>query len=253
LTSDTNKEAIERTGINNLMSTERNFGELRTANEKGFGSVKTNAGVNFAELRGTITTNFKESMLEVAKGNACLERQAAENAGNIKYSSLKNKTGLERQAGDNFANIQIKSQDNRHIIERQASDNLTHIQLRSLENKQVLERQAADYRSASQLEAFQNKEHLARQLAECCCEIKEMSIRQFGDLKEIGYRNQAEVLLKMDAKSYETNNLIREVDTIRIRDKMRKYQEENLLYKLRLCGDDRGRGRDDRDHDRDRR
>jgi hypothetical protein len=89
--------------------------------------------------------------------------------------------------------------------------NVDSVKYNLCETENRLGRQADTNTANIQLEAFKHKESLARQLAECCCELKE----------------------KIDARANETNLLIREVDTQRVRDELAKSNTENLILKLR--------------------
>ena len=89
--------------------------------------------------------------------------------------------------------------------------NIDSVKYNICETENRLGRQADTNAASIQLEAFKHKESLARQLAECCCELKE----------------------KIDHRSNETNLLIREVDTQRVRDELIKANTENLLLRLK--------------------
>jgi len=91
------------------------------------------------------------------------------------------------------------------------------------QTKDALARQAAENTAAIQLEAFKHKESLARQLAECCCEIKQLTAQQHCEIKE-----------KIDNTASATQLLLRETENQRVRDALQALTTENLVKKF--CG-----------------
>jgi hypothetical protein len=87
-----------------------------------------------------------------------------------------------------------------------------------------LERQAADNKASIEYRALKNKESLAKQMTEQHCEIKELTRQVSCDLQQ-----------KIDQRANETNQLIRKLDTNRIRDSLNTTSTENLILRLK-CG-----------------
>lgn len=89
-------------------------------------------------------------------------------------------------------------------------------------NRSSIERQACEYKAETQLEALKNKEELAKQLAQCCCEMKQLAAAQHCEIKE-----------KIEARSNQTDLLIRETDSNRIRDDLQQARSELLFNKIK--------------------
>lgn len=143
---------------------------------------------------------------------------------------------IERNAGESRAQAERIAGEVRSAINNVNQNVLLTSKDQLLEICKVegaLSRQAADNTASITLEALKNKEALARQLAECCCELKELTAAQSCEIKELIRSESCDIKERLDDRSTETNLLIRELDATKVRDSLNAANTENLI--LRLC------------------
>jgi hypothetical protein len=195
-TSNVLRGAVERIGDNlhnNIVNT--------TTDVKN--AVERNGSANLAATERVGTATLLSVERNSGEGRAQAERIAAE---------------VRSLLGRNDSNILLTAKDNLLELCKAAG---------------VLERQAADNTASIKLEALKNKEALARQLAECCCEIKEQSARESCEIKELTRQESCDIKEKIDFRANETNLLVRELDTSRVRDDLTAANTENLILRLK--------------------
>ena len=209
--------AIERTSAAELLAGCRNTNELRGA----IGSVNSAVllGQKDTDLRVATTRadilaglcaeshHIKERIHHgedtTRESRAILERQAAD------YQ-----TRTERQLYESRASIERQAAEYRNVLERQAADYKASSERQMADTRYSIERQASEYKCFIELDAHKNREALAKQMAEGLCDLRE----------------------KIDERYNQTAQLVRELDTGRIRDKLAAVEQENLFYRLKAAG-----------------
>ena len=99
-------------------------------------------------------------------------------------------------------------------IERRNRDEFAHIQLKASENTSKLELQAANNFAAVQLEAMRNRSDIVQKLSDCCCEMKERIALSETSVKD----------------------LIKSLDSERVRDALKAAETKNLILELSASG-----------------
>lgn len=193
-----NQEAINRNGLLNLQSTERNGGDTRVAGERSHaetrGLIAENGAANqLATVTAETATQvaFKESIIEMLKGDCAIENKILKGFGSI-----------ERQACEYNGSVKLDVCNAVNVLSKQASDGFSATLLEMCKNT-----------SAIQMEAFKNKSELAAQLAECCCEMK----------------------TKLVETTASTQDLIRSNEQNRLRDALAASTQENLILRLKTA------------------
>ena len=203
------RDAIERSIVASEKSNAEN--RLATANASAEGRLTSQQNTN--EVRTAVERNNtnilltgKDLGLEICHAKGDIQTQACDNTRVLERQAADNKAQLEKQVYLVDRNVT----ESKCSIERQAAEYKASVEHNILMSKCTLERQAAENKASIELEALKNKEALARQMAECCCEVKE----------------------KIEQRFCETNQLIREIDSNRIRDQLNDAKQENLFLKF---------------------
>ena len=125
---------------------------------------------------------------------------------NLSLEICHKKGELSRQIADSITCTEKQVLETKYELARQACEYNGSTEIHIIESKCALERRAAYNRASFELYAHKNREAIQRQLAECRCEIKE--------------------------KIAGTNELIREIDSNRIRDALNDAKQDNLFLRL---------------------
>ncbi len=163
------------------------------------------------------TLNLQATERTSAENRAALERSHAETRNLVLVEGQANKLATK--------DAQFELIKKTCELERQAADNAGHVKLELCKFADGLAKQAAEYNAQTQLrisestgeiqtEALKNKAELSKELAECCCELKE----------------------KIDMRSSETQDLIRSIESQRVRDELARINQENTLLKIQIGG-----------------
>lgn len=178
-------------------------GNFRFTNEKLF-DAKYEALKNKEHISAQLTHNQFHADAEISKVQNDLSKQmmcgfasVTQQLNDAKYEALKNKEKLYSQAATNFAQQQMEA----------------------YKNKAELAMQLADVK----FDACRNKDALSRQMDECCCEIQ----------KEVN-KDACDIVKKLDECCCEEKELIRAIDTTRIRDNLERAAFDNTF--LRYIG-----------------
>jgi len=95
-----------------------------------------------------------------------------------------------------------------------------------------LSRQASDNTAHVQIEALKNREALSRQMSECYCGIKELSLKETGEIKDLIIRAAGDLKDRVDNRTHETQQLIRAIENDKMRDALSEEKAKNLLLRL---------------------
>jgi len=189
---------------------------VRNAVERRGDMLKDNIIYSASDLKNAVNRNGQANLLST-------ERNGKENLLSVERNSVENRAQAERIAASNRLYL---DQVNTNVL-LTAKDNL--LELCKTQNR--LQRQAADNKASIELEALKNKEALARQLADCCCEIKEQSAKQSCDIKQLVREQSCDIKVKIDARANETQLLLRNLDTARLRDDLTAANTENVILR----------------------
>lgn len=99
-------------------------------------------------------------------------------------------------------------------VEQRIDNRFEQLTLQSRENTSKLELQAANNFSAIQLEAMRNRNDLMQKLSDCCCELKE----------------------RMTTSEANVKDLIKALDSERVRDALKAAETRNLVLELTSRG-----------------
>jgi hypothetical protein len=217
---DKAETAITKNIMDSQISTERLAAESRLSSAVLSGEMRSTNMQTVSDIRSaihavdrSIISSAKDVDLSVCRVGGEMKEKIGEASHNVTLS----RCILERQGADNAAAFDRQICDTRHsimetrgVLERQAADNRACLDRQILETKYSVERQAAENKASIELEASKTQNALSRQMAECCCEMKEKVERRFCD----------------------TAQLIREIDSGRIRDRLASSEQENLFLKM---------------------
>lgn len=235
--------SVERNGVEIRGNTDRNGLETRReVREEGHES-RNSTERNGAEVRGLIK-NFGERNQDATERLGLFNRDAIDrNLHAIDKGSCENKAATsdygyrnllsECKTQDMIADYGYRNllegqnlqkdvliqacetreviKDRAHVLERQSSDNFAVITRQAAENTAKIELQGfkhtADLKELANQRAFEAQ----KQMSDCCCEIKEL----------------------VRAKADQTDELIRKLDTDRIRDQLNDAKNEIIALKVR--------------------
>lgn len=210
--------SVCESGKDSVNATNANGREVLTSVYDSTNNVRDNADRNAINLNDAVHRGFTD--VERSEGVTRLSNER--NAGEVRSLIDRNNasTVLSQKEGV-IENLKGHCETDKLVL-----DNKFEL----CKAKDALSYQANENTAAIQLEAFKNKSELARQLAECCCEIKTQAATLHCETKE-----------KIDARARETQLLVRELDTQRVRDELNKVNTDNLIRKL-SCNNGNGQG-----------
>ncbi len=197
-----------------------------------------NASLSVKDQLVTHCTTLQSSIdRDAAAVQNSVERNGADNRAAIERNGGQTRESVERNSGELKNSISASAFETRGLI--QGNANIHNLALKDIqldicksEKNQLfemakmqasIEKQASENTCHIQMEALKNKQDLSTQLAECCCELKEKIDRCCCELKE-----------KVDLRATETNLLLRELDSNRIKEQLAAAQQENFLLKLQI-------------------
>jgi hypothetical protein len=223
-----NGDAIHDVGFNNLKNTcdatasikdmvYSTSHVIREELERTGDNISSAVYDTSADVKTTVNQNSTANLMATNRVGTDISLAVASNSGESRAQAERIAAEMRGLISDNDAHVLLA-----------AKDQLLEV----CKVEGALERQAADNRASVVLDAHKNKEALARQLADCCCEIKEQALEQSCQVKELTRAQACNLKERIEAKTNETNQLIRELDTIKLREELSHAQTENLLFKV---------------------
>jgi D-ribose pyranose/furanose isomerase RbsD len=217
---DKSETAITKNVVDAHLATERVSAESRLTGAVLSGELRSTNAQTVSDLRSAIhgvdmsvMTSARALDSSIHGAESAIKEKICDTAHSVALS----RCILERQNADNAAAFDRQICDTKHavldsrcVLERQAADNRACLDRQILETKHSVERQAAENKASIELEACKATHALSRQMSDCCCELKE----------------------KVESRFCDTAQLIRELDTGRIRDKLASTEQENLFLRM---------------------
>jgi len=189
------KDGLEKLLVGTSESTNRNGQQNQEATYRTSSQTLQAVERNGGECRQTTERTSAELRNIVANCCSDLKTGQKENLKEILLRSCETDSKLLQGFGE--TRLDLCKVENK--LERQAADNSATIRLELCKTADELAR-----------EALKNKAELSAQMEMCCCDLKQ----------------------KIDARANETNQLIRQLETDRIRDELAAAQQENLILRL---------------------
>jgi hypothetical protein len=212
-----------------------NVANMASAERLGF-SIDDNIDKQSIALREAIERNALGNLTAIDRvGTAGALSTDRNGRDNIKATE-RNASSVIRETGNIMTAQQAIANETRHILAinntaaalaakdiqldiceqtgklgLQSSENFGSLSSQVLDVKCKLEFQGAQNTAAIQLEALKNKMDLSAQLAECCCELKE----------------------SVHSAAAQTQTVVREIESNRVRDALAAATTENLIARLR--------------------
>jgi hypothetical protein len=225
------KDSIDRGTIStnkNLtdahVSINKNITDAQFANERMWSESRLQTAAAHADVKNAVSgvntsvlLASKDADLRICETKGALALLAAQNEAklskqlcHVNDNVTSSKCELERQAAEYKASLERQVAETKFSIERQAAEYKNSIEKEVIFSRCATERQIAETKNSIELDAHKNREAIQRQLSECCCELKE----------------------KVEDRFTQTVQLMRELDTGRLRDKLAAVEQENLFLRL---------------------
>lgn len=215
------RRQVREEGLESRTSTERNGAEARGL-IKNFGERNQDATERFGlNNRDAIDRNLhaidkgacenKSATADYGYRNLLSECKTQDMIADYGYRNLLEGQKLEKDILIQACETREIIKDRAHVLERQASDNFAVVTRQAAENSSKIEllgfKHTADIKELANQRAFEAQ----KQMSDCCCEIKEL----------------------VRAKADQTDELIRKLDTDRIRDQLNDAKNEIIALKIR--------------------
>lgn len=201
-----NRDAIERVGITAAESSNRNGSEVLAAVERNGTENLVSTEKARGDIISIIEKNTGDIQLSVNKGYNDIQVSQEKLAGDIKQSIMESQTANLSLNKD----FQIELCKTTERLTLQASENIGKVEVYINDIKSHIDLQIAEVISQLHLEALNNIKVLSSQMMECCCELKEM----------------------MSTTNHATQQLIRELESNRMKDALANANMEIMMKKF---------------------
>jgi len=201
-----NRDAIERVGITASESSNRNGSEVLAAVERNGTDNLVSIEKSRGDIISIIEKNTGDIQLTINKNSNDLQVSQEKLSSDIKQTILENQSATIVSNKD----IQLELCKATEKLTLQATENIGKVEVYISDIKRHIDLQIADIISQLHLEALNNIKVLSSQMMECCCELKEM----------------------MTTTNHATQQLIRELETNRMKDALASANMEIMMKKF---------------------
>jgi len=221
--------SVERLGLYNVSATERSGDKTqsvvaseshRTQNSVEVESHRTQDAINGSEryLYAGMSQNARDILLQASSNTAAIQSSLCNDTKDILLQAASNTDKVMSQNANQFKDVLLQAAQNAKEQAVQSTLNAKDAIIAATSNFKDMVILGEKNTAAIQLEAYRHKEELARQIAECCCEQKILAC----EARELAVKN-----------SCDTQALVRELDTTRIRDELARAREELVALRVR--------------------
>jgi hypothetical protein len=197
----------QRLGLAGIGATERNGGEGRLITNQNGAEARSAIYRNGAETRESVErfglANLESTRKEGHETREDVDKFGFHNANKIEFFGLKNFEATK----DSLKDLLIQGCHNTSAIK----EKLCQLELNQAKDTAAIQLEAAKNKCAIELDAARHAAEVAKQIAECCCETK----------------------MLITEKANHTDELIRKLDEQRVRDELRRTQQELEALRLR--------------------